>query len=100
MGRTKIAKRSSRTSRVSNNAKGQHDEGAAAPAATCTPGNAEAIYVIGDDKTEPREGAPEGKQSTTTPGTTNAREEEVDNKVDKEPEDVHKQVEGPEEAPW
>ena len=70
------------------------------PTATCTPGNAEAIAVIGDDKKEPREGAPEGKRSTTTPGTTEAREAEVDNQVDKELEEVHKQVEGPEEAPW
>ena len=79
MGRTRIAKNNSSTSRVSNNAKGQRDEGAAVPAATCTPGNAEAFDVIGDDKQEPREGAPEGKQSTTTPGATKAREEEVDN---------------------
>ena len=98
MGCTKNAKNYSSTSRVSNNAKGQHDEGAAVPAATCTPGNAEALDVIGDDKQEPRDGPPEGKQSTTTPGATKAREEEV--QVDKELEEVHKQVEGPEEAPW
>ena len=36
----------------------------------------------------------------TTPGATKDREEEVDNQVDKELEEAHKQVDGPEEAPW
>ena len=80
--------------------KNLYEDGAAVPAATCTPGNAEAIDVIGDNKKEARQGAPECKQSTTAPGATQAREEEVDNQVDKELEEVHKQVEGPEEAPW